>query len=255
MMPVVEDRHAAAELLDLLHVVGGVDHGGARLVHGADAREDLGAALGVHGHGRLVKEREVGPMGDAAGDVEAPQQAARQLAGAPRGELPEAAEVHGGVHAAGALGAVRHVEAAEEVDVLAYRELVEDGDVLGHHAHAALEAVARGGHGLAEELDPPLVVGEQLQDAVDGSGLAAAVGAEEPEDLPRPDGEREVVDGHEGAVALHEVLHRHGGRRRRGCVHDGSSRWVWVPKRGHSMARRPPEAEVTSVTGFVFAAR
>jgi len=49
------------------------------------------------------------------------------------------------------LGAVAHVEGAEGVDVLRHRELIEDGDILRHHADATLDPAGgrRGGGGAA----------------------------------------------------------------------------------------------------------
>ena len=61
-----------------------VHHGGALAVHILDAFEDGVAALRVHGHGRLVEEDELGLVRDAACDVQATQQAAREF---PRAEL------------------------------------------------------------------------------------------------------------------------------------------------------------------------
>ena len=46
----------------------------------------------------------------------------------------------------------------------------------------------------------------EAQDHPHGGGLPGAVWAEEAGDHARPDGEREVVDGHGGAVALDQVL-------------------------------------------------
>ena len=188
-----------------------VDHRGALAVEALDAVEDGVAALGVHGHGGLVKEEQLGAVGDAAGDVEAAQQAPRELAGAELGEVLEAHELDGLLHQGAPAAGVVDVEGAEAVDVLAHGELVEDRHALGHHADAPREVVARGRHGLAEQLDGAFVVGEQLQDAVDGRGLAAAVGSQKAKDLAPPHREVEVVQGDQVPVALHEVAHLDGG--------------------------------------------
>ena len=174
-LAVVHDHDARADLLDFLHVVARVHHGGALAVHILDAFEDGVAALRVHGHGRLVEEDELGLVRDAACDVQATQQAAREF---PRAELLvvlQADERDGLVNKVAALRAVVHIQRAEVVDVLAHGQLLEHGHVLRHDADPALQIVAGRAHGLAEQLDSALVVGQQLQDAVDGGGLARPV--------------------------------------------------------------------------------
>lgn len=133
-------------------------------------------------------------MRDAAGDVKATRQATRELAGAELGKVAQADKVDRLVHQRTAALAVVDVEAAEIIDVLAHGELVEHRHLLRHHANAALKVIAGGRHGLAEQLDGALVVGEQLQDAVDGRGLARAVGAEQAEDLAGGDVQVKVVE-------------------------------------------------------------
>ena len=162
--------------------------------------------MGVDGHRGLVEEDELGLVGDAAGDVQAPREAARELLWAEALVVAEAYELDRLVDEPPAPRSVVDVEAAEVVDVLADGELLEDGHLLRHHADAALEVVAGGSHRLPEELDRALVVGEQLQDAVDGGRLAASVGAQQAEDLALGDAQVEVVERKEVAVALDEVL-------------------------------------------------
>ena len=78
--------------------------------------------------------------------------------------------------------------------------------MLRDHADAALEVVTRGRHGLAEQLDGAFVVGEQLQNAVDGRGLARAVGAQQAKDLAGGDVQVKVVERDKIVVALDEVF-------------------------------------------------
>ena len=145
-------------------------------------------------------------MRDAAGNVEATRQAARELAGAKLGKVAQPDKVDGLFDQRATALAVVNVEAAEIVDVLAHRKLVKHRHLLRHHADAALEVVAGGRHGLAEQLDGALVVGEQLQDAVDGRGLARAVGAQQAKDLAGGDAEVKVVERDKVVVALDEVF-------------------------------------------------
>ena len=209
----VHDGDPVAQLLHLLHVVARVDDGGALLVEALDAVEDGAAALGVHGHRGLVEDDEVGAVRDPARDVEAAQQPARELLRFEGRELLQPDEGDSLGDHAPPQAAVAHVQGAEGVDVLGHGELVEDGDLLGHHADAALEAVGGGRHGLAEHADRPLVVGEQLEEAVDRRGLARAVGAEQADDLAPPDPQGQPVHGDQLPVALHQGLDLDGGVR------------------------------------------
>ena len=145
-------------------------------------------------------------MCDAAGNVEAARQATRELAGAELGKVAQADKVDRLVHERAAALAVADVEAAKIVDVLTHGELVEHRHLLWDHADAAFEVVTRGRHGLAEQLDGAFVVGEQLQNAVDGRGLARAVGAEQSKDFAGGDAQVKVVERDKIVIALDEVF-------------------------------------------------
>ena len=146
------------------------------------------------------------PEKNAAGNVETACQAARELSGAKLGKVAQADKVDRLVHQRAAALAVVDVEAAEIVDVFAHGELVKHRHLLWHHADATLKVVAGGRHGLAEQLDGALVVSEQLQDAVDGRGLARAVGAQQAKDLARGNTQVKVVERDKIVVALDEVF-------------------------------------------------
>ena len=78
--------------------------------------------------------------------------------------------------------------------------------MLRDHADATLEVITRGRHGLAEQLDGAFVVGKQLQNAVDGRGLARAVGAQQAKDLAGSDAQAKVVERDKIVIALDEVF-------------------------------------------------
>ena len=186
--------------------MAGIHHRGALVAQAADALQDGVAALRIDRHRGLVKEDELGFVRDAAGDVEATRQATRELAGAELGKVAQADKVDRLVHQRATALAVVDVKTAEIVDVLAHRELVEHRHLLWHHADAALKVVAGGRHGLAEQLDGAFVVGKQLQNTVDGRGLARAVGAEQAKDLAGGDVQVEVVERNKIVIALDEVF-------------------------------------------------
>ena len=205
-MPAVHDHDAAANLLDFLHVMAGIHHCGALVAQTADALQDGVAALRVDRHRGLVKKDELGLVRDTAGDVETSRQAARELTGAELGKVAQPDKVDGLVHERAAALAVVDVKAAEIVDVLAHRELVKHRHLLRHHADAALEVVAGGRHGFAEQLDGAFVVGKQLQNTVDGRSLARAVGAQQAKDLAGGNAQVKVVERDKIVVALDEVF-------------------------------------------------
>ena len=204
--PAVHDHDAAANLLDFLHVMAGIHHRGALVAQAADALQDGVAALGVDRHRGLVKKDELGLVRDTAGNVEPASQTARELAGAELGKVAQPDKVDRLVHQRAAALAVADVKAAEIVDVLAHRELVEHRNLLRDHADATLEVITRGRHGLAEQLDGAFVVGKQLQNAVDGRGLARAVGAQQAKDLAGSDAQVKVVERDKIVIALDKVF-------------------------------------------------
>ena len=148
-------------------------------------------------------------MCDAAGDVEAAQQTAGELLGLEFHEFLQAHEGDRLVDQAAAGGAVAHVQGTEGVDVLRNSELVEDRDVLGHHADTTFESVGCGRHGLAENPDRPLVVGEQLEDAADRRRLARTVGAEQTQHLAARNPQGQAVHRDEFPVAFDQGLDLH----------------------------------------------
>ena len=186
--------------------MAGIHHRGALVAQAADALQDGVATLRVDCHRGLVKEDELGLVRNAAGNVEATCQAARELAGAELGKVAQADKVDRLVHQRTAALTVANVKAAEIVDILAHGELVEHRHLLRHHTDAALEVVAGGRHGLAEQLDGALIVGKQLQDTVDGRGFARAVGAEQAKDLAGGDAQVKVVERDKIVIALDEVF-------------------------------------------------
>ena len=141
MPAVVHDEDAVADLLDLLHVVAGVNHRGAGLVEPLDAFQNRIAALRVDGDRGFVEEDQVRLVRDAAGEVQAPQQTAGQFAGPKLAEVLETDEFDGLLDQRHAVSFLRHVQRAEVVDVFGDGQLVEYGHVLRHDADTALQRV------------------------------------------------------------------------------------------------------------------
>ena len=77
------------------------------------------------------------------------------------------------------------VEARDEFQVLAHREILVEAEALRHVADMALDLVGFGADVVAETGAAALVRGQQPAQHADGGGLARAVGAEEAVDSPR----------------------------------------------------------------------
>src|SRR5581483_8055214 len=131
---VVHDRHPVAELVRLLHVVGGEED---RLPGGMELGQDLPqrqAALGVEAGGRLVEEQDAGPVEDGPGDHEPLGHAAGERGDVGLGPVGEAELLEETVRLLLRLVG-RHPEvAAVEVEVLPHRELTVEGVRLRHDA-------------------------------------------------------------------------------------------------------------------------
>jgi hypothetical protein len=69
---VVDDGDPVGELVGLLQVLGGQQHGGTALDQVADQRPQVAAAGRVQPGGGLVQEQHLGPADQAGGQVEAP---------------------------------------------------------------------------------------------------------------------------------------------------------------------------------------
>ena len=170
--------------------MGGVDDGRALAVQPLDALENLVAALRIDGDGRLVKNNQLRLVGNAAGNVQAAQQAARKLFRVEFPKISETDEVDGLLHKLPAPRFVRDVEAAEIVDIFLHRQLVEDGNILHDDADAALYVVGIRRHGAAEYLHFAFVVPQQREDAVDGRRFSRTVWPEQAENFSFPNLQR-----------------------------------------------------------------
>ncbi len=184
----VEDDDVVTQALGLLDVVGDEDDGDASV---ADAPHDFPGATtaqGVEVLGQLVEEHELRsphqsqrheqPLALTAG--EGGERAAPQ-----RGELPLLGEL--------VEGSGGGVQQREQPQRLADPEAIRERGMLKLRPDVAAEPVA--GHGGIEAQDggrPRIGAPKSLED-LDRRRLPGAVGAEEPEQLAPPDGERDAA--------------------------------------------------------------
>ncbi|GFI44445.1 hypothetical protein IMSAGC018_02126 [Lachnospiraceae bacterium] len=135
-------------------------------------------------------------MDDAAGDIEPPQKAAGEFLWAHLGEVLQSCEADGFFHQLFSSCLIFDVQPAEIVDILPDGHLLEYGYILHDDANLFLDVVAVGVHVFAEDGDSAFVVLQKREKAVDGSGLAGAVGPQESEDFALVYGKVQVVKGH-----------------------------------------------------------
>src|SRR5262249_15138401 len=102
--------------------------------------------------------------------------------------------------------AVEAVDAADELEVLADREIFIEAEALGHVAGLALDGVALAHEIVAKTRAAAAVRRQQAADHAERRRLARTVGAQEAADAAPLDAERHVVDHGARAVALHEVV-------------------------------------------------
>ena len=133
--------------------------------------------MGIHGNGGFIQKDQFGLVGDPAGNVQPSEQTAAQLLGAELPVIRQPGKHTGFLHQGAAFLFIRNVQATEIVDVFLDGQFVENPHLLHDHADLFLDAVVVRGHWFSEEADFPFFVGEQGENAVDGSGLAAAIGS------------------------------------------------------------------------------
>ena len=206
----VDQRDQVRELVGLLQVLRGEQHGRAAADEPADRRPDLAAPARVQAGGGLVEEEHRRREDQAGREVQPPPHAARVLPdGLPsRVGEPEPLEQLGrpARRAAGA----EVVEAAEQLQVLAAREHLVDGGVLAHEPDARPHGGALAGHVAARHLGPPAVRAQERREDAHGGRLARPVGPEQPAHGAGRHGEVEPVERAHVAVALAQPLRLDG---------------------------------------------
>lgn len=116
--PLVHDDQSIAELLGLIHVMGGEDQGHALALEPEEPIPQDVPRLRVQPGGRLIEQQQLGVVDQAAGNDEAtlhPSGEGLDLVAAPLGELRELQQLIG---ASAHLGAGEAKEAAVNPEVL-----------------------------------------------------------------------------------------------------------------------------------------
>ncbi len=208
---VVDDGDGVGQLVGLLQVLGGEQHGGAGGDQFPYALPGVGAAARVEAGGGFVQD-DHGRAGDQRpGEVEAAPHPAGVGAAGPVGRLrqAEAVEEFGGAPAGGA--ASRAVQAGHQVQVLAAGQLLVDGGVLAGEAEAGPDRLGGGADVVARHPGAARVGPQQGGEDADGGGLAGAVGTEQAEDGAGRGVQVDPGEGLLGAEALGEPFGAQGG--------------------------------------------
>jgi hypothetical protein len=182
---VVDDGDPVGELVGLLQVLGGQQHGGAGVHQLADQRPQVPAAGRVQPGSGLVQEQHLRAADQAGGQVEPSAHAARVGLDLPVGGLSQADARQQLAGAAAGLAARQAVEAADQLDVFPAGEVIVDRGVLasqpdaGPHLLGMLADIDAGDAGAAG------VGWEQGGQDADQGCLAGPVGAEQAVDTAR----------------------------------------------------------------------
>jgi len=180
------------------------------LVQLPDVVPDVAARLGVEAEGGLVEEQDLGPVGQAPGDLQAPLHAARVLVDQHAGLVGELDQGQDLVDAAPALGLAEAVHHGVELEVLAAGQAAVEGRLLEDDADALAHGVAVAGDVEAGHDGGARGRPEEGREHVDRRRLAGPVRAEKPEQLALGDGERDAVDGGEAVERLDQAFHAYG---------------------------------------------
>ena len=207
-LAVAQHGHAVAERLDLVHLVRDDDDSLAVVAHAAQDGEELVRLLrGEHGS-RLVEDEDVRAAIERLDDLD------RLLLG--HGHIVDLlvrveVEAVALADAADARGRGLEIELFLETerDIFSGSEDVDQLEVLVDHADAVAVGIARGADDdlLAVDEDLSLVGEVNAREHVHERGFAAAVFAEQRQDLAPVDIEPDAVIGDDGAEALGDVAH------------------------------------------------
>jgi len=198
----VDQRHPVAQPLGLLHEVGDEHDRDAPVAHALDQLPGVPPGLRVQAGGQLVQHRHAWVADEGQRDRQPLLLAAGELAERRPGLGRDTQDLHqlppvsrGLVEGAVQLQSLGH---PEPVGQPAFLQL--GPEPLGQLGPVPLRVEP-------EHADLAAIRCPQPLDALHGRGLARPVGAEDAEDLPFLNGERDVVHGHRVLVALVQLLH------------------------------------------------
>ena len=203
----VEDRDAVADLVHLVEQVARQqDRDAAVAGEGLDERQHLGHAGRVDRRRRLVQDQDGRILDEGVGQAEALAHAARVLLHPPPGGIREADLLQEQPDPVVRGASLDSVEGGRVAQVLGAGHLSVEAHVVGQIAHPTLHFEGLPGRVEARHAGPAVGGLREPQEHQDGRGLAGPVRPQQAEDLARPDGKVELVDGDEVAVGLRQPV-------------------------------------------------
>ena len=183
--------------LGLVHVVGRDQHREALGGERVDLVPELAPRLRIDAGGRLVEQQQFRARQRAGAERQPLLPAAGQLAGELLLAAGQAEPFDGGARCGDRLRDA--VDAADELEILAHRQVLIQAEALRHVADLALDLVGLGADVVAEAGAGAFIRRQQAAQHADRGRLAGAVRAEEAVDRAALDLHREVAH-HRAAV-------------------------------------------------------
>ncbi|MNK90611.1 hypothetical protein D3C87_1106720 [compost metagenome] len=226
--PAIGDIGELVAALGLIHIVRADQHRDAVRGQLVKLLPEVAPGLGIDPGGGFVEQQQLGLVQQARRQRQPLLPSAGQRAGQLRGARLQAEVFQRAVHGLAAVG--HGVDAGHELEVLADRQVFPVGKALCHIADVALDL-----GGLLQDVEAQAgararVRRQQPAHHADGGGLAAAVGAEEAEDLAARHLHGQVVDHVLVAEALVQPLDVDRQRAVgaiHGVVHDCATSTGW----------------------------
>ena len=203
---VAQDGQAVA-FFGLFHQVRGHDDGDALLVaQNLQVLPEVAARAGIEAGGGLIEQQNLGTMEQSLGQFETALHAAGEGFGAVLGAIGEGDALQHFRHALLQRRAGDSVEMADVDEVLLRRKLHVDAARLEDHADLAAHAAGIQSHVVAQNQSASGGGQHQGGKNAEHGGLAAAVGAEQTEDLGAIHGEGDAVEGDAIAVLMAQAV-------------------------------------------------
>ena len=190
----VEDQGDLVAVLGLRDVLGRDDQRPSLRPQAAQLVPDGLAQDRVDAGGRLVDEEHFGVVDERARELEAALHAAGEVAGEDVARVEEVDDLERALDSTGAPEGTDAVQRRNESDVLLCRQVLVEAEQLGHVGEPAAHSAAEAHRVLAQDGDLALASAERAGEHPDRRRLAGSARADDAEDRPRVDLERQVVD-------------------------------------------------------------
>ena len=217
-MAAMDEGDAVAELLHLVHAVGGEEDGladAAQIDQGAHEQECVDRVEAAEG---LVHEDEVGIVQQRGDELDLLLHSLGEVFGLLGDGLGDVEPLAPEGCAAGCYRGSEAVQLAEEGELIQHVHLLVEAALLRQVSDAAQHGA---GEGAVEERDRAGVGDGDADHHADGAGFAGAVGAEQAEHGAGLDGEGEVLHRDLGVVDLADVMQLDDGHGRPGETGNG----------------------------------